>query len=102
VLKVISLIRRRDDQSLDDFRRWAFEQHAPKGRDLPGLREYRMNVVEADDGSLPYHAVSELWFDDEEASRAAFASDAGKAAGADIAANAGDRVRLFCREERIV
>jgi uncharacterized protein (TIGR02118 family) len=102
VLKVISLIRRRDDQSLDDFRRWAFEQHAPIGRDLPGIREYRMNVVEADDGSLPYHAVSELWFDDEESFKAAFASEVGKAAGADIAANAGDRIRLLCREERIV
>jgi hypothetical protein len=49
VLKVISLIKRRDDLPLDEFRAWALERHAPKGRSLPGLREYRMSVVEQDD-----------------------------------------------------
>jgi uncharacterized protein (TIGR02118 family) len=102
VLKVISLIKRRDDLSLDDFRRWALEEHAPKGKELPGLREYRMSVVEADDAALPYHAVSELYFDGQEAFEAAFATEAGKAAGADVAAHASDRVRLVTREERIL
>jgi uncharacterized protein (TIGR02118 family) len=102
VLKVISLIKRREDMSLDEFRTWAIEQHAPKGKELPGLREYRMSVVEQDDPALPYHAVSELYFDDEEAFAAAFATEAGKAAGADVAAHAADRIRLVTREERIV
>jgi uncharacterized protein (TIGR02118 family) len=102
LLKVISLIKRRDDLPLDEFRAWALEQHAPKGRELPGLREYRMSVVEQDDPSLPYHAVSELYFDDRKAFEAAFATEAGKAAGADVAAHAADRVRLVTREERIV
>jgi len=29
VLKVFSLIKRREDLSLDDFRDWVFEKHAP-------------------------------------------------------------------------
>jgi uncharacterized protein (TIGR02118 family) len=102
VLKVFSLIKRREDLSLDEFRAWALEEHAPKGRSLPGLRQYSMSVVEADDPDLPYHAVSELYFDDEAAFQAAFASDAGKAAGADVAAHASSRVRLVTREERII
>ncbi len=49
MLKVISMIKRRDDLPLDEFRRWALEEHAPKGRELPALRECRMSVVENDD-----------------------------------------------------
>jgi uncharacterized protein (TIGR02118 family) len=102
VLKVFSLIKRREDLSLDEFRRWILEEHAPKGRSLPGLREYHVSVVDTDDPSLPYHAVTELYFDDEDAFTAAFASDAGKAAGADVAAHASDRVRLLTSEERVI
>lgn len=102
MLKVFSLIKRREDLSLDEFRRWILEQHAPMGRELPGLREYHVSVVDDDDPSLPYHAVTELYFDDEEAFTAAFASDAGKAAGADVAAHAADRVRLLTSEKRVI
>lgn len=102
MIKVFSLIRRREDLSLDEFRAWALEEHAPKGRSLPGLRRYSMSVIEADDPDLPYHAVSELYFDDEDAFKAAFASEAGRAAGADVAAHASSRVRLVTREAKII
>ena len=29
---MISLIKRREDLTLDEFRAWALERHAPKGR----------------------------------------------------------------------
>jgi uncharacterized protein (TIGR02118 family) len=99
MVKVFSLIKRREDLTLDEFRTWALEEHAPKGRSLPRLRRYTMSVIEADD---PYHAVSELYFDDEDAFKAAFASEAGKAAGADVAAHASSRVRLVTREAQII
>ena len=102
MLKVFSLIKRREDLSLDEFRTWILEQHAPMGRALPGLREYKVSVIENDDPALPYHAVTELYFDDEDALKAAFATEAGKAAGADVAAHASDRVRLLTHEERII
>ena len=102
MLKVFSLIKRREDLSLDEFRTWILEQHAPKGRELPGLREYKVSVIEQDDPDLPYHAVTELYFDDEDAFKAAFASEAGKAAGADVAAHASDRVRLLTQENRVI
>ena len=102
MLKVFSLIKRREDLSLEEFRSWILDQHAPMGRELPGLREYHVSVIEQDDPSLPYHAVTELYFDDEDSFKAAFASEAGKAAGADVAAHAGDRVRLLTRSERVI
>jgi uncharacterized protein (TIGR02118 family) len=102
VLKVFSLIKRREDMSLEEFRRWILQEHAPKGRELPGLRQYHVSVIDADDDSLPYHAVTELYFDDEDAFTAAFASEAGKAAGADVAAHASDRVRLLTSSEQII
>ena len=102
MLKVFSLIKRREDLSLEEFREWILNQHAPMGKELPGLREYHVSVVEEDDPDLPYHAVTELYFDDEDALKAAFATEAGQAAGADVAAHASDRVRLLTHEERII
>ena len=67
MLKVFSLIKRREDLSLDEFREWVFERHAPMGKELPGLREYHVSVVEQDDPDLPYHAVTVLYFEDEDA-----------------------------------
>ena len=69
MLKVFSLIKRREDLSLEEFREWVFERHAPMGKQLPGLREYHVSVVEQDDPDLPFHAVTELFFDDEDAYR---------------------------------
>ena len=86
MLKVVSLLKRNEDMSLEDFRRWALEEHPPLGKKLPGIRHYRMSVVLEDSPDLPYHAVSEFWFDDNEARVAAFATPEGKAAGADAAA----------------
>ena len=67
MLKVVSLLKRREDLSLDQFRRWALEEHPPIGKQLPGLQAYRMSVVVVDDPQLPYDAVSEFWFEDDDA-----------------------------------
>ena len=60
VLKVFSPIKRQEDLPLDEFREWVFERHAPMGKQLPGLREYHVSVVERNDPDLPYCAVAEL------------------------------------------
>ena len=102
MLKVFSLIKRREDMSLDEFRTWILEEHAPKGRALPGLRQYHVSVIEADDPALPYHAVTELYFDDEEGRVAAFASEQGKASGADAAAHTSERVHLITTQHELI
>jgi uncharacterized protein (TIGR02118 family) len=101
MLKVISLLKRKDDMSLEDFRRWVIEEHPPLGRKLPGIRQYRMSVILEDNPELPYHAVSEFWFDDNDARVAAFSTPEGKAAAEDAAAHCASRVHLLT-EERII
>lgn len=101
MLKVVSLLKRKEGMNLEDFRRWALEEHPPLGKKLPGIRAYRMSVVLEDNPDLPYDAVSEFWFDDNEARVAAFATDAGKAAAADAAAHCSARVHLLT-EERVI
>ena len=101
MLKVVSLMKRKEGMSFEDFRKWALEEHPPLGQRLPGIRHYRMSVVLEDNPSLPCDAVSEFWFDDEAARAAAFATPEGKAAGGDAAAHCSSRTHLLT-EERVI
>jgi uncharacterized protein (TIGR02118 family) len=101
MLKVVSLLKRREGMSLEDFRMWALEDHPALGKKLPGIRKYRMSVVLDDNPDLPFHAVSEFWFDDNDARLAAFATTEGKAAAEDAASHCASRVHLLT-EERII
>ena len=102
MLKAVSLLKKKEELSLDEFRTWAMEEHPPLGKALPGIRKYRMSVVLEDSPDLPYHAVSEFWFEDNDARLAAFATDAGKAAGGDAAAHCSDRVHLLTEEKILI
>ena len=102
MLKVISLLKRKGGMSFKDFRRWALEEHPHLGKKLPGIRKYRMNVVLEDNPDLPYDAVSEFWFDDDEARQAAFATPEGKAAGEDAASHCSSRTHLLTEEKVII
>jgi uncharacterized protein (TIGR02118 family) len=102
MLKVISLLKRKEGMSLEEFHRWALEEHPPLGKKLPGIRHYRMSVVLEDNPDLPADVVSEFWFDDNEARLAAFATPEGKAAGADAAAHCSSRVHLLTEETILI
>ena len=102
MLKVISLMKRREDMTLEEFRHWATEEHPPFGLKLPGIRRYFMSVVLEDSPDLPYHAVSEFWFDDKEAMMAAFGTPEGKAAAEDAIAHCSQRTRLLTEEKTIL
>lgn len=102
MLKVVSLLKKKDDYSLEQFRKWALEDHPNLGSKLPGMRHYRMSVVLEEGPDLPYHAVSEFWFDDDEARLAAFATPEGKAAAEDAALHCATRVHLLTEEKIII
>jgi uncharacterized protein (TIGR02118 family) len=102
MLKVISLLKRKEDMSLDEFRKWALEEHPLLGKKLPGMLHYRMSVVLNDDPSLPADAVSEFWFADDAARQAAFSTPEGQAAAADAAAHCSSRVHLLSEEKIII
>jgi uncharacterized protein (TIGR02118 family) len=96
MLKVISLLKRADGLSQEDFAKWVVEDHLEFAKKLPGLRKYTVNVSAADDAA--FDAVNELYFDDEDARAAAFGSEFGKAAAADAGAHTANRVHLLTTE----
>jgi hypothetical protein len=61
----------------------------PMGEQLPGLRD----TTSAWSSRTTPNAVTELYFDDEDAFNEAFASEASRAAGDDVARHAFGRVR---------
>jgi len=38
MLKVVSLMRKKDDILLEEIRNWALNEHPEKGKALPGMR----------------------------------------------------------------
>jgi len=44
MLKVLSLMKRKEGMSYAEFRNWALNEHPPFAKKLPGLKGYRMNV----------------------------------------------------------
>jgi uncharacterized protein (TIGR02118 family) len=102
VLKVISLLKRKEGMSLEEFRHWALEEHPQLGKKMPGMRHYRMSVLLEDNPALPADAVSEMWFDDMAARNAAFGTDEGKAAAADAIAHCSSRTHLLTEEKVLI
>ncbi len=102
MIKLISLMKRAEGMSREDFARWAVEDHAPIGRQMPGIRQYRVNVVPPDQPEGEFDGVFELWFDDVAALEAAFASPVGVKAREDALAHASRRVHLRTQEHVIV
>ena len=70
-----------DDMIVRHYR----ETHAPLGAKLPGIRSFTWGVCETLDGARPAHVlVATLEWDSREDAEAAFASEAGQAAVADL------------------
>lgn len=97
MLKVISLLKRRDDLSRQEFYNWATE-HGARGVQIPTLLQYRMNIARLDEPEAAFDAVSEMWFEDAAAFDAGFATDAGKAAREDATSHCSQRVHVRVQE----
>ncbi|MFC4587091.1 EthD family reductase [Sphaerisporangium corydalis] len=96
MLKVISLLKRAENLSHEEFTKWVLQDHVEFARKLPGLRKYTVSVTNEDGAA--YDSVNELYFDDDDARVAAFGSEHGKAAAADAAAHTTQRVHLLTTE----
>ncbi|MFN2140728.1 MAG: EthD family reductase, partial [Candidatus Promineifilaceae bacterium] len=103
MIKVISLMKRKEGMSIEEFRRWVFEEHSQLGAQFPKIRHYRVSAALPDYAEGPYDTANELYFDTYEDFIAALQSDIGAQAGADIKAHcAEDRFRLVTDEKIIV
>ncbi|QCK87085.1 EthD family reductase [Phreatobacter aquaticus] len=80
----MGLLTRRPDVPVDAFRRHWRDVHGPLAAEFPGLRAYHQNhvvdrrhlAIDHKGGQWDIDGISELWFDDEAAMRAAIASPA--------------------------
>jgi uncharacterized protein (TIGR02118 family) len=99
MFKAMILLTRRADMSGEEFAQWWLGEHAPRARELPGVREIRFNLVlDAED----VDGVAELWFDSREDFDAAYATDIGKAVAQDSLDHVASRVRLLVEENQIL
>jgi uncharacterized protein (TIGR02118 family) len=92
VVKLVVLIYRRPDMSVEAFRRHLRETHLPLVARLPGVRRVVVNLPLPGEPGMPvpdgpgaegYDCIGEDWFDSVEALRAALASPEGQAVAAD-------------------
>ncbi len=93
MFKLVIMLFRREDMTSADFATWWLDEHAPRAKELPGLRRLVFNLVASDDPDAP-DGISELWFDSREAADAAYASEIGLAVAADSMAHLRARVRM--------
>ena len=67
MLKVLSLMKRKEGMSFEEFRNWAKNEHPKLAEKIPGMKGYRMNVPVSENPDSPYDAISEMWWDSDEA-----------------------------------
>jgi len=103
MIKILSMMKRKDGMTIQEFRKWMLEEHAEFGKQFPGIKAYKICVVTDDQADGPYDAVNELYFDDLATFQAALQTDIGAQAGADIKEHcAPDRFRLVTEENTVV
>lgn len=100
MFKVIGILKRPDGMDFEAFKTWWLTEHAPKVKQWPGLKEYRINLCTTPDQA--YDGVAEVWFETREAMDAVFGSDAGQRARKSATGGASDLAILLTEEHVIV
>jgi uncharacterized protein (TIGR02118 family) len=99
MFKVIGILKRPEGMSVGEFRRWWFDEHAPKVKRWPGLVGYHLNMAVSDDEE--FDGVAEVWFDSERSARDVFSTPEGAAARESALGGSGRSV-IFVAEETVV
>jgi uncharacterized protein (TIGR02118 family) len=102
MLKVMSLLKRKEGMSREEFYHWAKNEHPRLAKALPHIRAYRMNMARLDEPEAAFDAISEMWFDDAAAFDAAFGTDHGKKTREDAAGHASQRIHVRVEEEILI
>ncbi len=75
---------KKEGMSDADFRDWVLNKHVPMVKQFPKVRGYVQNFVLEKPEEVPYDLIVELWFDNAEDMAAAYETEIGKAAVADV------------------
>jgi uncharacterized protein (TIGR02118 family) len=120
LIKLVFIIRRREDVAPDEFRRYWLEEHGPLARSLTeplAARRYVQSHTVAPElnaqlaatrnTAAAFDGVAELWWDSLEDFVSAFASEEGQAAGRTLIEDEAkfidfDRSSLFLAEEHVI
>lgn len=93
MVKLIAMFTKPEDPAAFDAA--YFGEHLPLNSKMPGLRRTEVNrVTGAPRGESPYYLITEMWFDDEESMRRAFASPEAAAAAKQLMSFARDLVTM--------
>lgn len=99
--KHVGFITKKADQSFEEFVDYWMNVHSEIAVQVPGLRKYVINPINRNKyPDSPVDGFSELWFDSLEAAEAAFESEAGKKAFADVPDFAADVAVTYLTERR--
>lgn len=102
MFKMIILLTKKPTMNDEEFAKYWLETHAPLARKMPGLRKYVVNVVQRPPNKEPdYHGIVELWFDDKESMKRAFASPEGQATQQDSEKFTSLMTTLFVEEHTV-
>jgi uncharacterized protein (TIGR02118 family) len=84
--KLIFVLYKRQDMSVDEFRSYWKETHAELAKKIPGARKYLQNhaVSDPEGEAPPYSGVAELVFDSPEEMQQGLESEEAQAAIADL------------------
>jgi len=94
VVKLVALYKKPADVAA--FEKHYREIHTPLAKKMPGLRKMEVSHVTGAPGGEPkFYMMAELFFDNDEAMKAALASPEGKAAGKDVMSFAGDIIYMM-------
>lgn len=99
MFKIVGLLKRPDGMSMDKFRTWWLEEHAPKVMGYPGLLKYNINLSISDDQE--FDGMAEVWFE----TRAEVERFFGDRKGSDLRQRAtnGSKVNVtFLTEEHVI
>ena len=77
MFKVVYLLKRKNEMSLEDFRNYWLTKHVPLVLKLPNLKRYSVNISTRD--GAEFDGIAELWFEDRNSMKEAFKTMEGKA-----------------------
>jgi uncharacterized protein (TIGR02118 family) len=100
---LVTLLKKKETLGDEEFAKYWLEKHAPLAKKMPGLRKYVVNVVRRPPNREPdYHGLVELWFDDIDGMKKAFASPEGVATQKDTENFAAKLTTLYIDEHTVV
>ncbi|MBU8878662.1 EthD family reductase [Bacillus sp. FJAT-29790] len=99
MIKLIALYKHPENK--DAFDEHYFNTHAPLTAKIPGLRKMEVTKIVGSPmgGEGKYYLMCEMYYDSQEALKAAMKTDEGKASGKDVMSFAGNLITMMIGEE---